>query len=63
MNTAFFKFRFKNWSVVLAAFFVLQLLPILALTVGLSTTTALLLSVTVLLCTLPLALNGMDSIN
>ncbi|GLK91281.1 hypothetical protein GCM10017655_43450 [Pseudomonas turukhanskensis] len=63
MNTAFFKFRFKNWSVVLTAFFVLQLLPILALTFGLSATAVLIISVVVLLCTLPLALNGMDSIN
>ncbi len=63
MTTAFFKFRFKNWSVVLTAFFLLQLLPILALTFGLAPTTVLGLSVVVLLCTLPLALNGMDSIN
>lgn len=63
MNTAFFKFRLKNWSIVLAAFFVLQLLPALALAFGYSPLWVLGLSIGVLLLTMPLALTGMDSIN
>lgn len=63
MNTVFFKFRFKNWSIVLAAFFLLQLLPAIALTLGYSPMLVLGLSVAVLLATMPLALSGMDSIN
>lgn len=57
------KFRCKSWTVVLASIFVLQLLPVLALTFGLQPTLVLCLSILVLLCSMPLALSGMHNLN
>lgn len=63
MSPVRLKLRFKNWTVVLGVFFVLQLLPIWALTSGQPPAIVLGLSVLVLLFTMPLALYGMSSIN
>jgi HD-GYP domain-containing protein (c-di-GMP phosphodiesterase class II) len=63
MTSWIFKFRFQNWTVLLAGFFVLQMLPILALNLDLDPKLALLLSFLCVLVTLPTVLFGFRSMN
>ena len=63
MTSWIFKFRFQSWTVLLAGFFVLQMLPILALNLGVDPKQALLLSFLCVLVTLPTVLFGFRSMN
>lgn len=63
MTSGPFKLRLKNWTIVLATFFVMQLLPVLALVLGWAPLHVLCLSIVILLCTLPLALACLQNIN
>lgn len=63
MPSGRFRFRFKNWTLVLTTFFVLQLLPAAAMLAGLPAAQVLYLSIAIVLCTLPLALGGIESLN
>ncbi|MBD9397431.1 HD domain-containing phosphohydrolase [Pseudomonas sp. PDM11] len=58
-----FRLRFRSRSLVVGLFLLLQLAPLLALTLGAPSLLVLGLSVGILLCTMPLVLGGMQSID
>lgn len=57
------RLRFKSKTLVVTTFLLLQLVPILALTVGVPPVVSLCLSIGIVLCTMPLVLNGMESLD
>ena len=57
-----FKLRFRSRSLVVTTFLLLQLAPLLALTLGAPPLLVLVLSVAIVLCTMPLLLGGMANL-
>lgn len=58
-----FKLRFRSRSLVVTTFLLLQLAPLLALTLGAPPLLVLVLSVAIVLCTMPLLLGGMANLD